>query len=114
VAGARRFGLLLTLLLVLVGAGAPAMAATQAPRSVGATVSAARTTYDDRQDRPRGSVTAGHVHSTASPDTWWVVCQRPSGSGVPHGWSPGGAVSRTAIAGTAPTSRSSRAPPSVR
>lgn len=111
-----RFGLLLTLLLVLVGVSAPAIADSlaSAPRSIGATVSTTPTTYDDLQDRPRGSVTVGHPHTAASPDTWWVVWQRSTGGGLPHGQSSAGAAHRTAIAGTAPTSRSSRAPPSMR
>ena len=75
--------LLPALLLVLVAVTAPPMpgvgyGAPGAP-VLGASVSAAPSAYNERLDRPRGgTVFAGSLPSTATPDTWWVVWQAPA------------------------------------
>lgn len=75
-----RLWLLPALLLVLVAVTAPPMPGVgyAAPGSpvLGASVSAAPSAYNERLDRPRGgTVFAGSLPSTATPDTWWVVWQ---------------------------------------
>lgn len=111
-AGVSRLGLLLALLWVLVGVSPDAGPAVwRSASATGASVSTAQSTYDEPQDRPRGSVTAGHSATTAAPDTWWVVWQRPPGECAPHGRTPAGEGAGTGTATAAPASRSSRAPP---
>lgn len=75
-----RLWLLPALLLVLVAVTAPPMpgigyAPPGSPVLV-ASVSAAPSAYNERLDRPRGgTVFAGNLPTTATPDTWWVVWQ---------------------------------------
>ena len=117
VARAGRYGLLLSVLLVLVGlstpaaSGDPGHAERHGAAAIGASVANAPSTYDELHDRPRGSVTAGHAPTTASPDTWWVVRQQATGGCTPHRRSPAGEFGNAATTTATTTPPPSRAPP---
>ncbi|MCE6999077.1 hypothetical protein LZG04_30370 [Saccharothrix sp. S26] len=114
--GVSRFGLALVSLLVLLGVTvAPARGVgighAGAHGVVAESVSSAPTLHDDLHDRPRLSVTAGHVPATTLHETWWALCSPATDARVPRGRPPVGEVSGSGLAATVPTSRSSRAPP---
>ncbi len=110
-----RFRLLFVLLLVLVGVSAPAMADAghgkpeQPATSV--SVAPALPDYQVLHDRPRGSVTTGHVSIKAWSDTWWVGCLAERDGVAPLGRLPIGETRGVATVALAHAPRSSRAPP---
>jgi hypothetical protein len=113
-----RLWLLPALLLVLVAVTAPPMpgigyAPPGSPVLV-ASVSAAPSAYDERLDRPRGgTVFAGNLPTTATPDTWWVVWQPSAPGHADRVRSSPPRFGIAPVAAAAPANWSIRAPPRV-
>jgi len=113
-----RMWLLPALLLVLVAVTAPPMpgigyAPPGSPVLVAA-VSGAPSAYNERLDRPRGgTVFAGNLPTTATPDTWWVVWQPAAPGPADRVRSSPRRFRAGPVSAASPSTWSIRAPPRV-